>query len=709
MLAGIANGSNPEITDTGAFRLGTFRETRRVVMRVLRQEPGSGWRGLGALILLALGAWCAVLVPTLLGRIVDVVLEASAHGTPAAGESITGGAAGQATHQVLWLGAGLVLASLISALCNGLGFFFLAKLTEKTIANLREELIGTALGLPLHQVEDAGTGDLISRSTDDVAQVSTAVNMSMPVVTSSSFAIAATVAGLMQVDWRLLVVVLVAMPVYWFATRRYLRVAPERYAAERASMATRARRVLEAIHGGETIRVFRLEPEIRSGISTASEEVVTHGMRARMAMIALIMWTNVAELLLIVGVLLLGFFLVRGAVPGVGVGSVSVGAVTAAALMMIRVRGPIMMLMRVLDQVQSGYASLARIVGVVVDPPQPVADYGAPTAQGAVALRGVSFSYDAAGQAGVQDINLTIQPGQTVAIVGASGAGKSTVAALIMGMREADSGTVTIDGVPVTLLSDEERRERLAMVSQETHTFAGTLRDDVGVAGGRSARSGSEVGVAGGGRAQSGSAEVVAGGRSARSGDEAGEGHRAEQSFADSEILRALKRVGAMTWFNELPDGLDTVVGSNGVRLSPAQQQQVALARVLLADPAVVVLDEATAEAGSALAGDLERAAQEVVRGRTAVMVAHRLDQARHADQIVVMEDGKIVEVGSHDQLLNAASAGGGGADVGSVRSGGAGGARGSEAGAGPDGSGGDVGSGGRYAALWAAWSKGRG
>jgi ATP-binding cassette, subfamily C, bacterial len=296
--------------------------------------------------------------------------------------------------------------------------------------------------------------------------------------------------------------------------------------------------------------------------------------------------------------LAVGYYLVSNEV-------LTVGAVTGAVLMIIRLRGPMNTLMRVLDVVQSGYASLARIVGVVSDPPVPVPDSGADAPQGRVELRDVSFSYGD-GWA-VRNVDLVIHPGETVAIVGASGAGKTTVAALLAGLRVPDAGQVLVDGYPVSQLSDRERIARLATVSQEVHVFSGTLRQDLTLA---------------------------------------------KPDATDAELLSALDRVHAHAWFDRLHAGLDTVVGSRGLQLEPVAAQQLALARILLLDPAIVVMDEATAEAGSAGAEALEDAADEVTHRRSALVVAHRLDQASQADNILVMDAGEIVERGTHDQLL---------------------------------------------------------
>lgn len=578
------------------FPLATAGQVRREVARQLARVPHSTPWLLVAFVLLSLGAFAGVMVPRLLGRIVDLV-------------------SGQSDGS-LWLISGqLVAVALGGAVLSAFGFYLVSRLSERVIANLRQDMVGTALGLPTHRVEDAGSGDLVSRSTDDVAELSAAVTETAPTLSTSILTVVATVIALATVDWRFLIIPLLVTPLYYVAARSYLARAPQRYAAERAAMAERARRVLEAIRGRATVRAFSMERRMHTEIGNASWDVVRKGIRARTTMLILNVWMLIGEFLMVATALIVGFLLVNS-------GSLTLGAMTGAVLMIIRLRGPLNMFMRVLDVVQSGYASLARIVGVVVDPPLPVPDSGVDAPQGNVELRDVSFSYG--GGWAVREIDFTIRTGETVAVVGASGAGKTTVAALLAGLLVPDAGEVLVDGHPVPALSDSERIARLATVSQEVHVFSGTLREDLTLA---------------------------------------------KPEATDDELYAVLDRVHARSWFDRLPDGLDTVVGARGIQLDPVAAQQLALARVLLLDPAVVVMDEATAEAGSAGAEALELAADEVTRGRSALVVAHRLDQASRADTILVMDGGRIVERGTHDQLLSR---------------------------------------GGIYARLWSAWSAGR-
>ncbi|WP_293951567.1 ABC transporter ATP-binding protein [uncultured Corynebacterium sp.] len=563
-----------------SFPLATLPQVRREIAGQLVRIRNARWWFLLAVLLLSAGSFATVTVPQMLGRIVDLVAQ------------------NQPVEKLWETGVVLLGVAVAGGVLSASGFYLVVRMSERVIANLREDMVGTALGLPTHQVEDAGTGDLVSRSTDDIAELSSAVTETIPILTSSFFTIMATTIALFTLDWQFLFIPLLVAPVYYFAARHYLGKAPDRYARERAAMAERARRLLEAIRGRATVRAYSMEDEMHTQIKNSSWTVVTRGIRARTTMLILSTWMLCAEFLMLSIALVIGYRLVAG-------GDMTVGTVTGALLMIIRLRGPLNMFMRVLDTIQSGYASLARIVGVVADPPAPVPDSGASAPGGQVELRNVSFSYG--GDWAVRNVNIQINPGETVAMVGASGAGKTTVAALLAGLRVPDEGEVLVDGFPVSHLSDKERIARLAMVSQEVHVFSGTLRQDLTLA---------------------------------------------KPHATDEELLAALDRVAAGDWFSKLPEGLDTVVGARGIQLEPVAAQQLALARVLLLDPAIVIMDEATAEAGSAGAGALEHAADEVTHERSALVVAHRLDQASRADQVLVMDKGQIVERGTHSELL---------------------------------------------------------
>ena len=293
-----------------------------------------------------------------------------------------------------------------------------------------------------------------------------------------------------------------------------------------------------------------------------------------------------------------GFFLVRD-------DAVSIGAVTAAALYFHRLFNPVNIVLMEFDQIQTASAGLARLAGVLEIPPVEEPPAGPAPADASLELVNVGHAYD--GPRVLDEVSLRFEPGERVALVGASGAGKTTLAAIAAGVLVPTDGVVRLGGVDVRALGEDKTRAQVALLSQEVHVFSGPLVDDVRLA---------------------------------------------RPDADDSEVANALERVGALAWVHALPDGVDTVVGESGHQLTGAQAQQVAFARLVLADPPIAVLDEATAEAGSAGARELERASVAATEGRTTLVVAHRLTQAEQADRIVVLDHGRVVESGTHESLL---------------------------------------------------------
>jgi ATP-binding cassette subfamily C protein len=308
---------------------------------------------------------------------------------------------------------------------------------------------------------------------------------------------------------------------------------------------------------------------------------------------------NLAEFIGLAAVLAVGFWLT-------GSGTVTVGAVAAAALYFHRLFDPINVLLGLFGTAQEAAAGLARLVGVAHLPKPSTPAEPARPVDAAVRLADVDFDYSP-DRPVLRDVDLDIACGEHVAVIGPSGAGKTTLAKLVAGIHAATRGRTTIGGAAVESIDPGELRRSVALVTQEVHVFAGPLADDLRLA---------------------------------------------KPDASDEELRSTLDRVGATSWVETLPDGLAAVVGEGGQSLTATQAQQLALARLLLADPAVAILDEATADAGSAGARQLDRAAAVALAGRTALIVAHRLSQAATADRIVVLRAGRIVEQGTHTELL---------------------------------------------------------
>lgn len=512
---------------------------------------------------------------------------------------------------VVWMLVVIVLAAVAGGICTGVAAFLIRRLGETMLASIRERTVERALRLPMVTVERVGKGDVLSRVGDDVSVIGKAVTDVVPNLVAAVLLVLLSVATMLGIDWRLGLAGMAALPMYALALRWYLPRSAPLYAAERVAMGERSQALISSMQGARTVRAYGLETEHVTGIDQASARardlaVGVFGLFTRFAGRG-----NRAEFVGLTMILVVGFLLVKNDI-------VTVGETTAAALLFHRLFNPIGMLLYTFDEAQSAGASLARLVGVIR-----IADDDAPpksshrTSGTDVELVDVRHTYDGAHEV-VHGVDLRIAAGERVAFVGSTGAGKTTVAAIAAGSITPTSGEVLIGGVPVAQLDD--LRRHVAIVSQEVHVFAGPLVDDLRLAA---------------------------------------------PDCSGAEVSAALAVVGASEWVNALEHGIDTVVGEGGHELTAAQAQQLALARLVLADPAVAVLDEATAEAGSAGARDLESAAEAATRGRTTLVVAHRLTQSASADRVVVLEHGRILEQGPHDEL---------------------------------------VAGGGRYAQLWAAW-----
>lgn len=553
-------------------------------------------KGLTALTLLVgLVAAAAAVVPVyVFGVLVDRVRE------------------GAPVSTIVGVVAVITAAAIVAGVLTGVGSYLIARLGERTLADLRERVVARALRLPSTTLERVGKGDLLSRVGDDVAVIGKAVSDVVPGLISALLLVVLSMAAMVGIDWRLGLAGMVALPMYALALKWYLPRSGPLYADERVAMGRRSQALVSSMQGVRTVRAYGLEDRHLADIDRASADardlsVGVFGLFTRFAGRG-----NRAEFVGLAVILAAGFALVKA-------DAVTVGETTAAALLFHRLFNPIGALLYTFDEVQSAGASLARLIGVVGIPERGDTGTGAEPVDASLELIDVRHSYDD-GHDVLHGVNLRIAPGERVALVGSTGAGKSTLAALAAGSLPPTSGTVLLGSVPLDDLGRERVRRHVAIVSQEVHVFAGPLIEDLRLA-------------------------------------------RPDATLDD--VTAALDTVGALSWATALEDGLDTVVGEGGHPLTAAQAQELALARLVLADPAVAVLDEATAEAGSAGARELERAADAATRGRTALVVAHRLTQAASADRVVVLEHGRIVEEGAPADLVAA---------------------------------------GGRYAQLWAAW-----
>ncbi|KRV50461.1 multidrug ABC transporter permease [Wenjunlia vitaminophila] len=557
----------------------TGARSRAVVVELLRPRRRPALVGFGVLVA---ATAAGMLTAPLLGRVVDAATRGS-------------------TGEITACAVALALVAVVQGAATGLGLTRIAGLGETVLADLRERFVERALHLPLEQVERAGSGDLTSRVTGDVAVVARAVRNALPELARSLLTVALTLVGLAVLDWRFLLAALLAVPVQLHTARWYARRAVPLYARQRVATGAQQQQLLDTVGGAATVRALRLADQHTERVARRSAAAVELALAGIRLVLRFYSRLHVAEYLGLVAVVASGFWLVRQ-------DAVSIGTATAAALYVHGLFGPVNTALGLVDDAQAATAGLARLVGVADLAPPGRSPRSAAPADASVVVRGLGHAYRP-GHPVLRDVTLSLAPGERVALVGASGAGKSTLARLVAGVHRPERGSVLLGGASPADLGPEVLRGTVALITQEVHVFAGRLAEDLRLA---------------------------------------------RPDATDAELTEALRRVGALPWALALPEGLATVVGAGGHRLTVAQAQQLALARLLLADPPIVVLDEATAEAGSAGARTLEDAASVALEGRTALVVAHRLTQARTADRIVVLDRGRVVETGTHLELVAA-------------------------------------------------------
>ncbi|MDT5043712.1 MAG: hypothetical protein QOE51_4697 [Actinoplanes sp.] len=476
-----------------------------------------------------------------------------------------------------------------------------ARLGERVLAGLREDFIDRILAISLSTVERAGAGDLLTRTTRDVDALSNCVRRAVPETMIAALTIGLVVGALLLVSPVFAGPLLIAVPVLVVGTRWYLRRAPAGYLRENASYSQVTDGLAETVEGARTVEALGRQ---RQRIERSDADLRRSWLAERYTLFLRTVFWPVIEIgyvLPVVATLLTGGWLYLR-------GHVTLGQVTAAVLYAQALIDPLDSLLGWLDEVQIGAASLARLLGVSAvtasGPQSPAAEpLGA-----RIEVTDVRFSY-LPGREVLHGVSLTLEPGERLAIVGPSGAGKSTLGRLLAGVHQPGSGSITVGGVPLAGLPLDRLRGEVALVTQEHHVFIGTLRDNVAMV-------------------------------------------RPGSSRAD--VRSALAAVHALDWAEALPQGLETVVGAGGHTLAAAQAQQVALARLVLADPHTLVLDEATSLLDPRAARDLERSLAAVLHGRTVVAIAHRLFSAHDADRVAVVEDGRIIELGSHHELVTA-------------------------------------------------------
>jgi ABC-type multidrug transport system fused ATPase/permease subunit len=582
-----------------------LREERAVTNYVDSRNPDRGWpvadnhavigffRGLlrdrrGMVIWLvtlnALAAGAALVVPRLLGNLVNRTVDGGARAT-----------------QLSELNSLALL--IIAVVCGQALLTFLAQRSstifgQDLLSSARQYIVRTVLRLPLGRVEGASTGDLVTRVTRDVGTMSRSVQFGVPQAIISGLTVVLSVVAMLLNSVLLAVPSLLMIGSSWFQVRRYLQRAPKGYINEGATYSRINTTLTETTEGARTVEALGLS-QLRVQAGDDDIEVSAQAERYTMTLRNLLF-----------AVIDIAFNTPRVITAVAGAygyhrGWVSLGQITTALLYVESLSGPLDRLVGEMDRLQVGVASTSRLLGIAQVPEDRTPGTDRPDGPHLVG-EDLRFAYRE-GHDVLHGISLDLRIGERLAIVGPSGSGKSTLGRLLSGINGPRTGSVKVGGVDLVSLPLESLRTEVALVTQEHHVFVGTVRDNIILA---------------------------------------------REDSSDEAVHAALSAVGSRDWVERLPAGLDTVIGSGNQPLTPAQAQQVALARLIIADPHTLVLDEATSLIDPRTARTLEGSMNALLDGRTVVAIAHRLHTAHDADRIAVVIDGLIIELGSHDELV---------------------------------------------------------
>jgi ATP-binding cassette, subfamily B, bacterial len=476
-----------------------------------------------------------------------------------------------------------------------------ARAGERFLHALRLAAFDKLQALPLGFFEQQRAGVLVSRLTSDVQSLNELVRDALVEIAGSGLQILLTVVALLLLSPKLAVISLVALPILIASSWSFHHGAGQAYHAIRDRVADTLTALQEGLAGVRVVQAFRREERTLDRYKPRSQAQVKAWRRASFVNIRLFAFLPLAQASALIVVLLAAASMYRQ-------GTISIGTISAFVLYLIQLFDPIGRFTEWLGEFRSGLAALAKIVGLLEVPSAIEERPGAVELprEGALTLNGVSFGYDDQG-AVVRDVTLEFTAGEQVALVGATGAGKSTVGKLLTRQYDPQSGSIELGGVDLRNATLESLRRRIVLLPQEGHLFSGTIADNIRLA---------------------------------------------HPDATDEDVRTALRDIGALARFEGLPEGLATDVQTRGVRLSAGERQLVGIARVALADPAVIVLDEATSSLDPATEAAVERAMAAVAEGRTVVTIAHRLSTAERADRVAVMEQGRVVEVASHDELV---------------------------------------------------------
>lgn len=566
--------------------------TRRLLAQMHPEQTG-----LVAVIVLALtGVTLYVLGPRVLGHATNIIFDGLM--SPSHQVDFT------SLHRVLLFAVALYATSAVLSWQQGR---VLAGVVQRTMYRLREDVEQKLNRLPLRYVDHIPRGDLLSRVTNDIDNIAQSLQQTLSQILTSTLQIFGVLIMMFSISWVLAMFTALTIPASLFLLRFIASRSRTKFIAQWRHTGALNAQVEEAFTGHDLVKVFGRQQAVEERFRLENEELYQAGFGAQF------MSGTIQPAMMFLGNLNYVVIAVLGGIK-VADGTLNLGDIQAFIQYSRQFTQPLTQLASMFNVLQSGIASAERVFEFLDAPEE---DRDAATAEltgtpaGRVAFEHVSFSYDPAKPL-IQDLSLVVEPGRTVAIVGPTGAGKTTLVNLIMRFYELDDGRITLDGRDISELGRRDLRRQIGMVLQDTWVFSGTIREN------------------------------IAYGR---------------PSATEDEILAAARAAYVDRFVRSLPEGYDTVLNDEATSVSAGEKQLLTVARAFLADPTILILDEATSSVDTRTEVRIQSAMAELRSSRTSFVIAHRLSTIRDADTILVMDHGQIVEQGNHEELLAAGGA----------------------------------------------------
>ena len=504
-------------------------------------------------------------------------------------------------YRVLALFAGILLVTVISQwVIQVLG----NRIAYQSVAELRKDTFKHLNHLPLSYYDQTAHGDIVSRFTNDMDNVSVAVSAVFIQLFSGLATLILALAFMLYLSPWLTVVVLIATPVIFTVMWLVARASQQNFSNQQRITGELSGFINERIRNQKIVKAFQQEDKTQELFEGINQRLYVDGQKAQFSSSLTNPLSRVVDHLAYLSVGLVGGVLALNGNYGV-----TIGVISSFTIYSSQFTKPFIELSGITTQLQLAIAGLDRAYDILQqDPQEPDAtDARVLTeAKGAVSFEHVHFGY-VEGQELIKDFSLSVQPGETIAIVGKTGAGKSTLINLLMRFYELNSGRILIDGTDIRELTRDSLRQSFGMVLQETWLFEGSLRANL---------------------------------------------RYGRKSATDDEIYDALKKTYMYDFVSRLPEGLDTKAGDSGLKISDGQRQLLTIARTMISNPDMLILDEATSSVDTLTEQKIQSAFLQMMEGRTSFVIAHRLSTIRNADKILVLDQGNILEIGSHDELL---------------------------------------------------------